>query len=52
LSQDLPVAVIIIDTAERIEAFLPEVEEIVTEGLVTIDEVAVAVHRYRQQDDS
>jgi PII-like signaling protein len=52
LSEDLPVAVIIIDTAERINAFMPEVEEIVTEGLVTIDEVAVAVHRYRRQGDS
>jgi uncharacterized protein len=49
LSEDLPVAVVIIDTAERIEAFLPQVEEIVTEGLVTIDDVAVAVHRYRER---
>jgi uncharacterized protein len=47
LSEDLPVAVVIVDTAERIEAFLPQVEEIVSEGLVTVDEVAVAVHRYR-----
>lgn len=47
LSEDLPIAVVVIDTAERIDAFLPQVEELVTEGLVTIDDVAVAVHRFR-----
>lgn len=47
LSEDLPVAIVIIDTAERIEAFLPQVEEVVGEGLVTLDQVTVVVHRYR-----
>jgi len=46
LSEDLPVAVVIIDTVERVTAFLPAVEEIVGDGLVTLDEVTV--HRYRQ----
>jgi PII-like signaling protein len=50
LSEDLPVVVVIIDTAEHIEQFLPQVEEVVTEGLVTIDDVAVAVHRFRSGD--
>ncbi len=49
LSADLPVAVVIIDEPERIEAFLPQVEEIVGEGLVTLDDVDVVVHRYREQ---
>jgi PII-like signaling protein len=48
LSEDLPVAVVIIDTPERIESFLPQVSEVVGEGLVTIDEVTVLVHRYRE----
>ena len=47
LSDDLPVAIVVIDSAERVEAFLPEVEEVVGEGLVTLDEVSVVVHRYR-----
>ena len=47
LSDDLPVAVVVIDSAERIEAFLPQVDEVVGEGLVTLDEVTVVVHRYR-----
>ncbi len=41
LSQDLPVAVIIVDAAERIEAFLPELDELIDEGLVVIDDVDV-----------
>jgi PII-like signaling protein len=41
LSDDLPVAVIIVDTADRVDAFLPEVEELVGEGLVMVDDVTV-----------
>ncbi|MFD5518767.1 DUF190 domain-containing protein [Streptomyces sp. NPDC127066] len=37
LSEDLPVAVIVVDTEERIRAFLPELDELVTEGLVVLD---------------
>ncbi len=41
LSEDLPVAVIIVDIAERIQAFLPSLDELITEGLVIIDDVEV-----------
>jgi len=41
LSDDLPVAVIIVDAADKIDAFLPEVEELVAEGLVLLDDVEV-----------
>ena len=51
LSDDLPVAVIMIDTPERIEAFLPEVEEILGDGLAVLEDVEVALHRYRQASD-
>ncbi|MFI9024645.1 DUF190 domain-containing protein [Streptomyces sp. NPDC053560] len=37
LSEDLPVAVVIVDAEDRIRAFLPELEELVTEGLVVVD---------------
>ena len=48
LSEDLPVAVVIVDTPDRIESFLAQVDEVVGEGLVTLDEVTVMVHRYRE----
>ena len=41
LSEDLPVAVIIVDTAERVRGFLPQLEELVSERLVILDEVEV-----------
>lgn len=41
LSEDLPVAVVIIDAADRIRAFLPQLEELVGEGIVTLDDVEV-----------
>jgi PII-like signaling protein len=41
LSEDLPVAVVVIDAPERVRAFLPQLDELVTEGLVTLDEVEV-----------
>ncbi|MGI5467462.1 DUF190 domain-containing protein [Streptomyces sp. CA-132043] len=37
LSEDLPVAVVIIDAEDRIRAFLEELAELVTEGLVVVD---------------
>ncbi|MEU3663480.1 DUF190 domain-containing protein [Streptomyces sp. NPDC032940] len=41
LSEDLPVAVIVVDTEERVRAFLPELDELVTEGLVILDDCEV-----------
>jgi PII-like signaling protein len=41
LSEDLPVAVVIVDTAERLRAFLPQLEDLVTDGLVLLEDVEV-----------
>lgn len=48
LAENLPVIIIIVDTPERVRAFLPELDELVTEGLVTVDEVDVI--RYAGRD--
>jgi uncharacterized protein len=45
LSSDLPVAVLVVDAADRIDAFLPQLDEIVMEGLVVRDEVTVVWYR-------
>lgn len=37
LSEDLPVAVVIVDTEERIRAFLPLVDELIGEGVAVLD---------------
>jgi PII-like signaling protein len=41
VSTDLPIVVEIVDAEERIRAFLPVVDELVTEGLVTLEAVRV-----------
>ncbi|MFE3035110.1 DUF190 domain-containing protein [Streptomyces canus] len=41
LSEDLPVAVVIVDTEARVREFLPQLDELVTEGLVTLDDCEV-----------
>jgi uncharacterized protein len=41
LAQDLPVVVEIVDSEEKINAFLPVLDTIMTSGLVTIERVQV-----------
>ncbi|HQR80329.1 MAG TPA: DUF190 domain-containing protein [Actinomycetota bacterium] len=41
LGEDLPVAVVIVDTAEKIDAFLPQLDELIAGGLVILDPVDV-----------
>jgi uncharacterized protein len=41
LSEDLPVAIVVVDAPDRIEAFLPQLDDLITGGLVILDEVQV-----------
>jgi len=41
LSDDLPLAIIVVDAEDKIRDFLPQLDELVTEGLVIIDPVEV-----------
>jgi PII-like signaling protein len=50
LSDDLPVAVIIVDTPDKIDSFIPEVEELVAEGLVLVDDVHVVRYVGRRRE--
>jgi uncharacterized protein len=45
LSQDLPVVIEIVETAERIEQILPVLDEMVTDGLVTLEKARVITYR-------
>lgn len=46
LSEDLPVVVEIVDSPERIADFLPDLDKMVTEGLITIEKVRVIAYRH------
>jgi PII-like signaling protein len=40
-STDLPIVIEIVDAEEKVRGFLPVVDELVTEGLVTLEAVRV-----------
>ncbi|HYN29139.1 MAG TPA: DUF190 domain-containing protein [Dermatophilaceae bacterium] len=48
LSEDLPVLILIVSSSAKVRAFLPEVESLVTEGLVMVDDVEVVKYAGRQ----
>ncbi|HLE95421.1 MAG TPA: DUF190 domain-containing protein [Acidimicrobiia bacterium] len=45
LSEDLPIVIECVDTGDRIEAILPVLDEMIGDGLVTIERVDVRVYR-------
>ncbi|MFN4070928.1 MAG: DUF190 domain-containing protein [Thermus caldifontis] len=47
LSEDLPVMIEIVDTEEKIRAFLPLLDGMVKEGLVTLEKVEVIRYQSR-----
>src|SRR6202162_2574171 len=44
LSEDLPMVVEIVDTPEKIAAFLPDLDGLIGEGLVTLERVRVILY--------
>jgi PII-like signaling protein len=51
LSEDLPVMIVIVDTHDRIHAFLPQLDELVSEGLVILDDCEVIRYVGRTPDE-
>jgi len=45
LSTDLPIVIEIVDTKEKIEAFMPTIDGAVSEGLATLEKVEVRFYR-------
>jgi PII-like signaling protein len=45
LSEDLPVLIEIVDKEERINAFLPELDKMESDGLITLEKVRVIKYR-------
>jgi PII-like signaling protein len=52
LSEDLPLVVEIVDTAEKIDAFLEEVDDMIEGGMVTLDDVEVRTYRSPEEKGS
>lgn len=49
LSSDLPLVIEIVDTIEKIEEFMPIVDEAVEEGLATLERVEIRFYRSREK---
>lgn len=47
LTEDLPVVIVIVDNEDAIRAFLPQLDELISEGMVIIDPVEVVRHTGR-----
>ncbi len=45
LSEDLPIVIEIVDSKEKIDELMPHIDEVVTEGLVTLERVQVIKYR-------
>ena len=48
LSEDLPIVVEIVDSKEKIEAFLPVIDASIPEGLATLEKVQIRLYRSGQ----
>src|SRR3989338_7950816 len=45
LSEDLPIVIEMVDSEEKINRFLPHLDEMVREGLITLEKVNVIMYR-------
>jgi PII-like signaling protein len=47
LSEDLPVCVVVVDTEEKVRAFVDQLDGLVTEGVIVVDQVEVVKYAGR-----
>lgn len=45
LSEDLPIVIEIVDTHEKIEQFIPVIDDTISEGLATLEKVEIRFYR-------
>src|SRR5881398_1267892 len=51
LSMDLPLVIEIVDTEEKIQAFLPALKEMMSGGMVTLERVQVIEYRHAERKE-
>ena len=50
IAEDLPVVIEIVDKPQRIAEFLPQLDEMIEEGLVTLERAQVIAYRYADSE--
>ncbi len=52
LSDDLPLVIEIVDIEEKINSFLPFLDEVIDDGLVTLEKVRILKYSHRQRSQT
>lgn len=52
LSEDLPIIVEIVDAQDKIEQFLPTLDKMIDEGLVTMEKVRILAYRHGSEENN
>ena len=52
LSSDLPIVIEIVDTKDKIEGFMPIVDEAIKDGLATLEKVDIRFYRASKEGDT
>ena len=52
LSADLPIVIEIVDKPDRIQQFLPTLDEMVDEGMITVEKVHIIAYRHNGEGDN
>lgn len=50
LSTDLPIVIEIVDSREKIDTLLPALDDMVQEGMITMEEVRILAYRHNRAD--
>ncbi len=51
LSSDLPMIIEVVDTQEKIDSVLPQVDEMIESGLITLEKVNVILYTHRHANE-
>lgn len=52
LSQDLPLVIEIVDTADKVRGFLPELDKMMADGMVTLEKVQVIAYQPKRRSST
>jgi len=51
LSEELPIIIEIVDTLDKIDAFIPIIDEVIDEGMATVEKVSIRFYKSRKTQD-
>lgn len=52
MSTDLPIIIEVVDTKDKIQLLLPHLDQLVLEGMVTMEYVAILIYRHGRESEA